>query len=248
MWYIYCMGKHFLLYRAFFAVLIFCLGVLPLASQENDAGEQAGEAGNFFGKISWFAEGSVLFFPEDNGLESDPMPVLPSPGVGASYPITGLFRLELTLDLYLTHYGYSYTLGRAVPDAIENRTARVIGFILGFQAAWYFDLTSFMTLRLYCGPAADLRIVLVAADLDNESSAAMDDIRRRTDEVRSYFWSSGRWFLPVVGLGTDFTINPRFKLGIDFRVWAPMYRLWSGEDLPAVEGWRFGPGVRFTIR
>jgi len=222
------MRKRFL----FFVVCIFIFGSLPLGAQ------------SFFGKISWFAEGSVLFFPEDNGVHSDPMPVLPSPGMGASYPFTDNFRLELTLDLYWTNYGYSYVLDRAVPAAIENRSAQVIGPLLAVQAAGFFDITSFMTVRVYGGPAADLRIVFIAADLRSDD---MDDASMQTDSVRNYFWSSGRWFMPVMGTGADFTINPRFKLGIDLRVWAPIYRLWTNEELPSIEGWRFGAGLRFTI-
>lgn len=215
------------------AVLIFGFTSLPL------------EAQSFFSKVSWFFQGSVLFFPENNGLASDPMPILPSPGAGASYPINSIFRAELTLDFYMTHYGYDYTLDRAVPAAIENRSSLVIGSLLGIQAAAYFDVTSFMTVRVYGGPAADLRIVVVAGDLN---SYDMDDAARQTNSVRSYFWSRGRWLMPVIGTGVDFALNEGFKLGIDFRVWVPAYRLWAGGDLPGIEGWRFGPGIRLTIR
>jgi len=214
----------------------------PAAQEETRTGTEG-----FFSKISWFAEGSILFFPEDNGMRSDPMPILPSPGAGVSYPITNILRAELTLDFYMTHYGYDDVLKRAVPDAIENRTSRVIGFPLAFQLAAYFDVNSFTTVRVYGGPAVDLRIVMIAEDL-NEGLDNMTEIRRKTDLVLNYFWSSGRWFMPVLGAGVDFSINPRFRLGIDLRVWAPAYRLWTGEDLPAIEGWRFGPGIRFTIR
>jgi hypothetical protein len=215
----------------------------PLFSAENDDNPEAGESLGFFKKLSWFIEGSVLFFPEDNGYHSDPMPILPSPGFGVSYPFTNLFRLELTFDFYMTHYGYSTELDRAVPMAQENRSARVIGILLGVQAAWYFNFTPILTGRAFIGPAADLRIVLIAAGLND----ADDDAADQTDSVRKYFWSQGRWFMPVIGTGLDITVNPRFKVGLDFRVWMPAYRIWSGEDLPGIEGWRFSPGIRFTI-
>ena len=224
-------------------VIFLAAGVFPLFSQESDAEKPAG-AGDFFKKISWFAEASVLFFPEDNGIHSDPMPVLPSPGLGASYPIKDNLKMELSLDFYWTNYQYSYVLKRAVPAAIENRSAQVIGSVLAVQAAAFFDVTPYMTFRVYGGPAADLRIVFIASDLRSDD---LDDASAQTDSVRNYFWSSGRWFMPVIGTGVDFKLNPSIKLGIDLRVWAPVYRLWSGEDLPAIEGWRFGAGLRFTI-
>ena len=232
--------------RFFLVVFTLSLITFSLTAQEEAQPAAQAEPQGFFGKISWFAAGSVLFFPEHNGMASDPMPILPSLGAGASYPITKILRAELTLDFYMTHYGYDDTLKRAVPNSIENRTSRVIGSLLAFQLAAYFDVTSFITLRAYCGPAADLRIVLIAEDL-NEGLDDMDTIRRQTDSVRNYFWSSGRWFMPVMGVGADFTLNSRVKLGVDMRVWAPIYRLWTGENLPAIEGWRFGPGIRLTF-
>ena len=228
MLYIYSMGKRLL----FFVVCIFVFGSLPLGAQ------------GFFGKISWFAEGSVLFFPDKNGLYSDPWPILPSPGMGASYPFTDRFRMELTLDMYWTNYRYSDELCRAVPAAIENRSAQVIGPLLGIQGAAYFNVTSLLTVRVFGGPAADLRIVFIASDLRSDD---MDEASRHTKSVRRYFWSSARWLMPVLGSGIDFAINPRFKIGLDLRIWMPVYRLWTGENLSAIDGWRFGVGLRFTV-
>ena len=223
--------------RKFFLVfIIFSLIALSPEAQEADQG--------FFKKINWFIDFSVLLFPENNGMGSDPMPVLPSPGAGLSYPITNIFWLELTLDFYMTHYRYNYTLDMAVPAAIENRSARVMGSFLGFHAAAYFNVNSFMTVRVYGGPAADLRIIFIAAGLNDSDKA---DAKKQTDSVRRYFWSQGRWFMPVIGTGLDFSVSQRFRLGIDLRVWVPIYRLWTGEKLPGIEGWRFGPGIRLSF-
>ena len=218
----------------FLTVLVFSLVSLPLWAQ--------GPRG-----FSWFFQGSVLFFPEDNGLESGPMPVLPAPGVGAAYSFNNVFKMGLSMDIYSTHYGYSDNLNRPVPDEIENRTARVLGFILALETAVHINFNPTVSLRIFGGPAADLRLVMTAMGL-TEGLDDMADIRKRTDLVREYFWSEGRWFTPYMGLGMCFRMNPRFRAGIDFRVWAPAYRLWIEEELPPIEGWRFGPGIRFTIR
>jgi hypothetical protein len=206
------------------------------------------EAQGFFSRLTWAAEGSVLFFPEDNGMHSDPMPILPSPGLAVSHPLPWWpMHLELTLDFYFTHYGYDFELDRAVPYAIENRSSFVLGSVLGLQAKALFNITPVIDARAYGGFSADLRIVLIAADL-NEGVDPMDEIRRETDAVRDYFWSSGRWFLPVIGGGMDFNLNSKLKLGLDLRVWFPLYKIWTAEDLPAIEGWRFGIGARITFR
>jgi hypothetical protein len=220
--------------RLLLILLIFAAFALPLKAQ------------GFFGSLSWSVSGSVLIFPENNGLHSDPMPVLPSPGMGAAYPVMNPLWLEMTLDLYFTHYRYDFSLDRAVPAAIENRSAFVMGSALGFQGVYRFDITPAAALRVYGGPAADMRIVLIAEDL-NEGVDRMDQIRRETDAVFDYFWGSGRWLLPVIGAGMDFSLNSKVGLGFDLRVWFPLYRLWTAEDLPAIEGWRFGIGARITF-
>jgi len=220
---------------ALFAGLMFAFAAFPSTAQ-----------GGIFTGVSWFGQGSFMFFLEDNEMHGDPMPVLPALGVGASLPFLDTLRLEVTIDVYSTHYGFSDVLNRPVPLADENRTARVTGILLGFQAVMPFDVTPATTVRVYGGLAADLRIVVVAARLIDELNP-MEDIHRQTDLVRSYFWSQGRWLLPVIGVGMDYTLNSGLRLGFDFRAWMPVYRLWTGETLPAVEGWRLGAGIRITV-
>ncbi|MDR2160392.1 MAG: hypothetical protein LBP23_10045 [Treponema sp.] len=221
-----------------FCVVVFFFSVMPLGAQ------------SLWSSFSLSFDGSILFFPEDNGREGDPMPVLPSPGAALAYPIWGPLYAELTLDLYFTNYRYSVALNRAVPAAIENRSAFVFGTLLGIQAVGRFPLSEKFTARAYGGPAADLRIITLAADLNPRDTIGPLDTNAQlqTDAVREYFWGKGRWFMPVIGGGIDYTINEKFLLGLDFRTWFPLYRIWSGENLPAVEGWRFGAGLRFTIR
>ncbi|MCL2834495.1 MAG: hypothetical protein FWD78_15090 [Treponema sp.] len=248
-------GKSFLKKTNILIKLSIILGImifpglaLPLAAQtsNNLAGESLPVRDNPFTHGSLFFQGSILFFLEDNGNLSDPMPILPGPGVG--YGISPFanesIRLEATLDMYFTTYGYK--LGRPVPAAWENRSAFVWGNVLAIQAGYFFEITRGMTIRVYGGPAADLRAVLIAPDL-NEAVDPMDEIRSETSAVFNYFWSAGRWFLPVMGAGMDFNLNEKFKLGFDMRVWFPVYKLWTNENLPPAEGWRFGIGVRVTV-
>jgi hypothetical protein len=196
-------------------------------------------------RFSLSFQGMILALPEDNGLASDPMPVLPSLGVSAAYLLAGPWWLELSLDIYSTQYGYSDALERAVPLAIENRWTTAIGFVTGLEILLRFDLNELMVVRVYGGPGADLRLCYIAADLnDNEQEEAS----RQTEAVADYFWDQGRWFLPVFGTGLDFNVNSAFRLGLDLRIWFPVYKLWTGEDLPFVEGWRLGAGFKLTLR
>ncbi len=196
-------------------------------------------------QLAWSFGGSVLLLPEDNGLESDPMPILASPGAAVSYPLLALFDVEATLDFYGTHYGYSDSLERAVPAAIENRSSFVVGTVLGVQALLHFPLPGDLRLRVYGGPAFDLRLCLTAGGLEGED---LEDAAAETGQIAEYFWGSGRWILPVLGAGIDYPATEKYLLGLDARIWIPLYRTWSGETLPAVEGWRLAAGLRVSIR
>jgi hypothetical protein len=210
-------------------------------------------ADSFLKNISWSFRGSILILPEDNGMESDPTPILPVFGFSAAFPLpltipfpfANSFSLETSLDLYYTNYGYSDGLQRAVPLAIENRWTQVLGFVLGIHFLSNIPINSLLNVRVSGGFAADLRLCLIAADLNDFE---MDQASKQTEAVTGYFWGQGRWFLPVLGSGLDFTLNEKFLLGLDLRVWFPVYRIWTDENAPFIEGWRFGAGFRLTIR
>jgi hypothetical protein len=214
------------------AALALFLAALPLGAQ------------SFSEKLGLAFRGSILFFPEDNGLESDAMPILPSLGVAALWPVFDFMRIELSLDFYGVYYAYSDNLDRAVPAIPDNRSSFVIGSILGVQALKTFAPDDAVRIRLYGGPAADLRVCLVAGGLEGADAA---DAARETKDIAAYFWGQGRWFMPVAGAGMDFALTEKLLLGFDLRAWFPIYRLWTAEDLPAVEGWRFAAGLRFSV-
>jgi hypothetical protein len=206
--------------------------VLPLGAQ------------SFSEKLGLSFRGSVLVFPEDNGLESDAMPILPSLGIAAGWPVFGSLRIELSWDCYGTYYAYSDTLDRPVPAIPDNRSSLVAGSLLGIQALKIFALGNAVRIRVYAGPAADMRLCLIADGLEG---ADAEDAAAETGDISSYFWGQGRWFMPVAGAGMDFALTEKLRLGFDLRAWLPAYRLWTAEDLPAVEGWRFAAGVRFSV-
>jgi len=218
---------------------VFTLLLLPAFSLTAEDGKPA---------ITWSVDGSILYYPEDNGYAGDPAPLLPSLGAALALQLKGYLWFEFTEDLYFTHYAYNTTLNRAVPAAIENRSAFVFGFLTGFQLLGRFPLGKNMYLRVFGGPAADFRIVALAENLhpDDFSGNPDTDAQMQTDAISEYFWGKGRWFLPVAGLGMDFVINEKFLLGFDMRVWFPVYQLYTGEDLPPIEGWRFGLGFRIS--
>ena len=193
-------------------------------------------------KYSIFAGGSIIFFPQDNGIHADPMHILPSPGLGLKAEFSDVFSVEAALDMYFATYGYSDVLGRAVPMSWENRTAFVWGNLLSIQAVRRFTFTETLGLRVFGGLGFDLRLVLRAPDL--HPLDPLDEIDRQTKLVSEYFWGNGRWFLPVIGTGLDINLNEKMRLGVDLRAWMPLYALLGDENLSDFEGWRFGIGFR----
>jgi hypothetical protein len=236
LWYIESMKKPG--FCRGFALLILLSVALPLGAE------------GFSESLTWSFGGSVLLFPEGNGNRGGPMPVLPAPGAALAYSIWGPLSAELSLDLYFTNYAYDFEWNRALPAEIEHRSAFVFGFLTGIHALARFPLGDQFVFRAYGGPGMDFRVITLALDLHPDDSAGQreTDAQMQTDAVRDYFWGQGRWFLPVLGAGFDYRLNEKFLVGFDFRTWFPLYRAWSREDLPPIEGWRFGLGLRFTLR
>jgi hypothetical protein len=215
--------------------LLFLLALAPVGAE------------SFTDNINWMVRGSILYFAADNGRQgADPAPILPSLGVSAEYPFWKMLSLELTEDIYFTNYEYNYDLGYAMACNPENRSAFVMGFITGVQLTGFFPVgEKGMRARVYGGPAMDLRFVVQAFGLHPDD---VEDAAAQTNAIRKYFWSDGRWFFPVLGAGFDFPVNEKFLIGIDLRTWIPVYRLWADKDLPSIDGWRFGLGIRLTPR
>ena len=192
--------------------------------------------------------GNILLFP-DGGNLPDPMPILPSLGIGADYPLAGPLYAEASVDCYSTNYDYSYTLDRAVPASLEYRSAFVAGIVAGFQLTGRFALTDSFVLRVFTGPAADLRLCFLSYGLrPDEITADGRNLSTVVEDVAVYFWRQGRWFLPVAGFGFEYRILPKIMLGLESRVWIPLYRWWSGEDLAPIEGWRMAAGFTISLR
>jgi hypothetical protein len=202
----------------------------------------------FFSFFSLSAGMSVLVFPESDVLYSDPMPILPSPHVALGFPFVfwgnTVFSLETSMDVYLTHYTYNSILEKPVPAAIENRSSLVIGPIFGLQFLGKTGIGPVVFLRYFLGIAFDLRIVLIAEDLNDSDMAKASENTELTNE---YFWDKARWIFPTAGVGLDFKIAPAFSFGIDGRVWVPLSQLSSGEDQSGLDGWRFGVGFHVTF-
>ncbi|HCM27075.1 MAG TPA: hypothetical protein DIC34_11105 [Treponema sp.] len=190
---------------------------------------------------TWAFRGGLIAILEDNGLEGDPAPILPLPGAALAIPLVWRLDAEPSIDLYSAVYGFSDLLGRPVPYALEYRSTRVVSALVGLPLAITVPLPGGVRWRFLAGPAFDLRLCLVAEGLEG---ADLEDASAETADTAAYFWGSGRWVSPQIGTGVEIPASDKFWLGIEARAWIPAYRLWTGEELPAAEGWRLALSLR----
>jgi hypothetical protein len=237
----------------FFLFLFFSFSTL--IAYADDGEEIAGAEPGSVSKINpfikdhfhWSFTAGLLVLASDNGSQNaDPMAILPFAGGSFAWQFWGPLRLEITEDLYFTNYEYNSVLGYAMACNPENRSAFVLGFVTGINLTAAFKIgEKGMLIRAYGGPVFDLRLVTLAFGLHPLDT---DDARRQTDAIFDYFWSEGRMFLFTAGGGMDFPISKKLLLGFDLRAWMPVYRLWTDDHIPAIDGWRFAAGLRITPR
>jgi len=239
-----CKREHVLLNKRIVFFIIFFLPVLSLS------------ANSFTDNFYWSFSGSLLYFPANNGVDSNPAPILPSVGFSAAWQFWGPpkfhFRIEMTEDMYFSNYEYNVKLGYPMACSLENRSAFVMGFLTGLQLTGVIPLgQSDIAVRVFLGPAFDFRIITKAVGLNHPADYTGEietDVKLQTNAIKEFFWNSGRWFMPVAGAGMDFPLNDNYMLGFDLRVWFPVYRLWTIDNTSNIDGWRFGAGFRITPR
>jgi hypothetical protein len=202
--------------------------------------------------FSWALHGNVFYFAADNGVDSDPAPIIPSGGFSLAWRLARFLKIEFTEDIYFTNYEFNAALGYPMACNPENRSALVLGFVTGIQAVGFFPIgNNGMAARIFGGPAADIRVVTLAVGLNHQADftgVIETDAQLQTNAIRNYFWEQGRWFMPAAGIGADFPINENFLLGFDLRTWFPVYKIWTNDNTPAIDGWRFGANLRITPR
>ncbi|MCX7656002.1 MAG: hypothetical protein N2Z76_05715 [Treponemataceae bacterium] len=192
--------------------------------------------------LEWTFSGALLAILENNGLESDPMPLCPMPGIRITTPLTPWLEGFLSCDMYGTYYGYSDNLQRPIPVAIENRSALVVGALLGVGpqlripiSSPPFNVKDPWLFSLFAGPVLELRASFLAPGLEGSDAA---DAQEELNKMSSYFWSSGRWLSFAFGSNVFFLSAGPYQGGIAFTTWFPVYRIWTDYNHPFVEGWK----------
>ena len=225
------------------AALVLLVIILPLAPLKADDS-------SFWDSTSWAVLGSLFYFAADNGIDSDHIPIRPSLGFSFAWQFWGPLKVEFTEDIYFTNYEYNFKRGYPMACTLDSRSGFVLGLVTAINLTAAFNIgDNDITARVYGGPAADFRIVTWAFGLNHTDFTGDErDAGIQAKAISDYFWGNGRWFMPAAGFGIDFPLNDSFLLGFDLRTWFPVYKLWTNDDTPAIDGWRFGAGLRITPR
>lgn len=189
-------------------------------------------------------QSGFILFNEDGGLNTAPSPVvLWEPGFVMDVVLLkrGGFNLALSSSLHLYWNNYLWENRRPYPAPLENRLAFVLGFLGGLEAKAIFPVFNFL-LYSNLGLSADFRLVTEALGL-NESDK--NDVNEQLPLIRDYFWSNGRLFYPVAGVGFETHLVNGWFLGGAVNVSMPIAELFLGEQI-GLEGWRFSFTLSFS--
>lgn len=220
--------------RLFFLVFLFCTffaGIFcPALFAQGDAAPQAGDDTPAekprlkLEPVFMAAGGYVFFFRDDSSLESDAAPILPAFHLNLSFPVwrAGYINIYLGLsgDVYSTHYMWSETLARPLPAGAENRRALVYGFPLGIAANLRFNLLQKLALCASLGATADLRLTLLAEDLN--PSDPLDAISAECDKIGEYFFNDMHWLYIEAGIGADYKFSEKYSIEFQGRILIPV--------------------------
>jgi hypothetical protein len=189
-----------------------------------------------------------VLFENDKDLVGAPTPVLASPGLSFGwYPIGRSvgkgsfgFGMKIRLDFYMTNFGWPVGASNPVPVEIENRSTYVIGLPLSLLAEASWQPFSRFAFRLNAGIAADLRIALLALDLNSSDKNDSDpnSATYQNKKTAPWFWQNFRWFYIEAGLGADYIITNKWRVALDARALVPVtdtsHKGRLGADISAV--------------
>jgi hypothetical protein len=161
--------------------------------------------------------------------------------VGLVYPVARIsalsFDFEPTATFYYSTYGWSEA-NKAVPIDPMWRDVYMFGLVLDFPVTFTVPIGARFAFSAGLGPAFDLRVGL-NADPTSVTAATVDDIN-------SYFWSQGRFFLPSTLLRFSYKVNDRFAFDLDARAYWPIFNFWAGDGLGFFDQAIFG--IRLSAR
>lgn len=207
--------------------VLICLFSFSFPQALNAAWEFNRESFEFFYDVLWLG---------NSDTDSAPSPLLGVVGIGVRFTLSDTFSFQPELGLYGMEYFYRD--GKAYPAEIEYKDAvGVIGILLDPLLYYRYPLRGeTLVLNGGFGPAFSFKVPLVP-----HGDAP-------TQEVGSYFLSSGR-FLYLELRGTlDWTITRALGLSIRIRTLLPVYHLWDGEGVPFYDQLFLGAGIGLRIK
>ena len=184
-------------------------------------------------KSLFFTLGPKLMLNIDDSTKSAPSPVMYSLGIGGDF----LFKNGISLQThgsFFTNY-YLWDGENARPAEVENRTATALSFMADFSCGYTWRLGGekkhFLSLLGGIGFLARYAILSngVNSDAPNRDigTTASDDV----SDINSTFFSDLNFLYPEIALSYSYLLSENWKVGGEFRAYAPIGSLKQGNGL-----------------
>jgi hypothetical protein len=199
------------------------------------------EHGTFFG--------DAVIHTDEGKIIADPNPLVFPFDFSVGFLVAGNNFLDIyvlpSLAIYWTNYIWDDEVERPLPAAIENRSEFVMGFFTGVDAEIQLPIGKSFLFFADVGFAADMRLVMFAADInENDKEEISDDV----DKVKDYFWdfASLRPFYFHAALGVGMRHANDYSIAVNLNMWLPFVPPPRRDGDIALLGARFGLGVRLS--
>ena len=169
----------------------------------------------------------------DDSTKSAPSPVMYALGVGGDFSFVNGILLQAH-GSFFTNY-YLWDGEKAQPAEVENRTATALSLMLDLTGGYTFRLgASKKHLLSLAGGAGFFARYGILSNGVNPSDPNRDIDSTASEDVSSInstFFSDLNFFYPELALSYSYILSEKWKIGGEFRAYAPLGSLTNGDGL-----------------
>lgn len=175
-----------------------------------------------FSSWKWCLAGGVQIMLNTDDYNSDPSPIVPTAAILARIPLKNNLELAPMVNMYITRYLWAND--RALPAALENRTALVPTILLDVPAVFRLNAGR-VNFDLGAGLAFCIRVAFAESVLPDEEKSSVKSINK-------YLWEQGRFIYPSFRAGITLPLENGVEPGLLFRAFVPVFNFWATPKVP----------------
>lgn len=195
-------------------------------NETSETSESDAKSGNAFLQLfsswKWCLSGGVQIMLNTDDYNSDPSPIVPTAAILARIPLKNNWELAPMVNMYITRYLWANE--RALPAALENRTALVPTILLDVPAVYRINAGR-VNFDLGAGLAFCIRAAFAESVLPDEEKSSVKSINK-------YLWEQGRFLYPSFRAGITLPLENGVEPGLLFRAFVPVFNFWATPKVP----------------